>query len=253
MSGTPEKSVKPTIPSERVPDFTALANEFQSDADYVLYHDLSQRGDKALRRKLFMARPFVRAAREYRGAFKTACKRLKIKGDNIESMSIRFLFGTTLDKHLVNDWSCVVKYWLECEPHEQDVEAASTRKISDLKTAWRKFKQGGASDSPQSGAAAEKATTADESLLREFVTKTVTDVEPALVVEVSDQELDPAVDETDLIYLGRRFRDGRREFYLVELSEKGIREAARLVKSQLPTERAVLVPSDGGHCREAAQ
>jgi hypothetical protein len=124
MSDTPEKSVKPTIPSERVPDFPAMANEFRSDADFALYQDLTQRGDKALRRKLFMAaRTFVLTARKYRATFKAACKPLGIKGDNIEGMAIRFLFGPTLDKHAVHDWSCVVKYWRECEPDQQDVEA----------------------------------------------------------------------------------------------------------------------------------
>src|SRR5437763_15049582 len=86
---TSEKSVKPTIPSERVPDFPALANEFRSDADFELYEDLTKRGDKALRRKLFIAaRTFVSIAREYRSTFINACKPLGIKCDKIEGMAI---------------------------------------------------------------------------------------------------------------------------------------------------------------------
>jgi hypothetical protein len=48
-----EKSVKPTIEADRLPDFPALANEFRADKDFTVWRDLSHRGDKALRRKLF--------------------------------------------------------------------------------------------------------------------------------------------------------------------------------------------------------
>jgi hypothetical protein len=246
-----QKSVKPTIQSERVPDFPALANEFRSDADFALYEDLTQRGDKALRRRLFIAaRTFVRTAREFPAGFKTACKHLGIKGDNIEAMAIRFLFGLTLDKHAVHDWSCVVKYWREVEPDQQDVEAASERKLSELKTAWRKAKQGEASNAQEAHAAAETGVT-DEPPLWDFVADMLTDAEPALVIEAPEHA--EAAEQTVGVYLCRRFPDGQRELYRVGLSVKGIREAVRLVEPNLPTERAVLVPSDGGDWREAAQ
>jgi hypothetical protein len=123
---------------EQVPDFLALANEFRADKDSVAWQDLTRRGDKALRRKLFEAsRNFVPRGYQWRGPFKVGCKPLGIKGDNIEAMAIRFLFGPTLDKHAVHDWSCVIKYWHECEPEQHDVEAASTRTITQPKTVYR--------------------------------------------------------------------------------------------------------------------
>jgi hypothetical protein len=253
MTDTPEKSVKPTeptIPSERVPDFPAMANEFRSDADFALYQDLTQRGDKALRRKLFMARPFVRTAREYRGVFKNACKPLGIKGDNIESMSVRFLFGPTLDKHAVHDWSCVLNYWYECEPDQQDVEAAAERKLSDLKTAWRKFKQAKTNNAQRPHAEVEASASAEPPIW-DFVANALTDVEPSLVIEPPEPA--ETADQTVCVYLCRRFPDGQREFYRVGLSEKGIREIVRLVEPHLPTERAVLARTNGDDWREAAQ
>jgi hypothetical protein len=248
MTDIPEKSVKPTIEAERVPDFPALANEFRADEDFAVYQDLTQRGDKALRRKLFMARSFVRTAREHRGTFKAACKPLGIKGDNIEGMAIRFLFGPTLDKHAVHDWSCVLNYWYECEPDQQDVEAAAERKLSDLKTAWRKFKLAKTNNAEPPHAEAEASA---EPPLWEFVAQALTDVEPALVIEPPEQG--EAADQTVEVYLCRRFPAGQREFYRVGLSEKGIRETVRLVEPHLPTERAVPARSDGDDWREAAQ
>jgi hypothetical protein len=248
LAGPSVKPTEPIIPSERVPDFPALANEFRSDQDFALWQDLSQRSDKALRRKLFMAaRTFVLTARKHRATFKAACKPLGIKGDNIEGMAIRFLFGPTLDKHAVHDWSCVVKYWREREPDQQDVEAASQRKLSDLKTAWRKAKQG-----ETSAASSAEAKMSDAPPLWELVADVLTDVEPALVIEAP--KLDEPASQTIGVYLCRRFLDGQREFYRVGLSGKGIREIVRLVEPHLPTERAALVAtSDDGDLRDAAQ
>lgn len=235
-----------------MPDFPSLANEFRADADFVVWQDLSQRGDKALRRKLFMAaRTFVPTAREHRGTFKNACKPLGIKGDNIEGMAIRFLFGTTLDKHSVHDWSCVVNYWYECEPDQQDIKAATERKLADLKTAWRKFKQAKANNEDQPHAEAEASASAEPPLW-EFVADALTDVEPALVIAAPGAG--KAADQTVEVYLCRRFPDGQREFYRVGLSEKGLRQIVSTVETHLPTERAVLVrTADDSGLRDAAQ
>jgi hypothetical protein len=244
MSDTSEKAVKPTIEAERVPDFPLLANEFRADEDFAVYQDLTQRGDKALRRKLFMAGPFVRTAREYRSVFKNACKPLGIKGDNIEGMAIRFLFGPTLDKHAVHDWSCVVKYWRECEPDQQDVEAAAERKLSDLKTAWRVFKQAETNNAQPPHAGAEATASVEPPPLWDFVADALTDVEPALVIAAP--KTGKAADQTVAVYLCRCFRNGDQEFYRVGLSEKGLRQIVLLVEQHLPTERAVLVRTDEG-------
>jgi hypothetical protein len=249
-----EASVKPTIEGERVPDFPALANQFRADPDFVLWQDLSQRSDKALRRRLFLAaRTFVPIAREYRAAFKAACKPLGIKGDNIEAMAIRFLFGPTLDKHAVHDWSCAIKYWRECEPEQQDMEAASERTLTELKTAWRKAKPGETSDKQRLHAVAKETKVADDSSLWESVSDALTDFEPALIVQAPEGGQE-AIEETVSVYLCRQFRNGQREFYRVGLAAKGIREIVRLIEPHLPTERAVLVrTADDGDLRDAAE
>ena len=120
-------SFKTMIESERVPNFMALKETFRCDQDFAVWEDLSQRGDKALRRKLFlMGREFIPVARSYRTEFVKVCKSTHIRGTNIELMAVRFLFGPALATSLVHEWSYVGRYWSECSK-EQDIEKLPKR------------------------------------------------------------------------------------------------------------------------------
>ena len=245
-----EASVKPTIEAERVPDFPALAKEFRGDPDFALWHDLSQRGDKALRRKLFMAaRTFVPTARGHRASFKAACKPLHIKGDNIEGMAIRFLFGTTLDKHSVHDWSCVVKYWRECAPEQQDVEAAAERPLTELKTDYRKFKNGEPAKTPPP---TNEGDGEPESIWK-LVSDSLSGYEPNVVIY--SNTADATASAKILVYLVRQFAHGEEQQYAVPLSEKGIREVVGLIKAAVKntTTRCATWDDLPWHLAEAAE
>jgi len=222
--GRSVKPTEPTIPAERVPDFLGLAREFRTDQEFAVWHDLSQRGDKALRRKLFQARAFVNLAYEWRGPFKIACKPLGIKGDNIEAMAVRLLFGRKLDKHAVHDWSCVIRYWRECEPEQQDVEAAAERTLIELKLAYRAKKRLLEAGSPVATDVQERES------LAEFVSASLSDFEPDIVV---DHEIGQGAASSDRVYvhLTREYPNGTMHLYAVPLSAKGVRECVPLVQA----------------------
>jgi hypothetical protein len=230
-------SFKTTIESESVPDFLALAEAFRRDQDFAVWKDLTQRGDKALRRKLFlMGREFIPVARSYRTEFVKVCKLLHIRGTNIELMAVRFLFGTALEKSLVHDWSYVGRYWYECSK-EQDIEKAVEKRISDLITEYREILKARKAEATAAASVsgAGEGVSAVESEAKQvksenvwdFASMELTDFEPNFVI--APPELDEETDEKVVAYFSLRFRDGQQHFYEVPLSEKGIRELIGLV------------------------
>jgi hypothetical protein len=231
-------SFKTTIESEAVPNFLALAEAFRRDQDFAVCKDLTQRGDKALRRKLFrMAREFIPIAKSYRAEFVKVCKLLHIRGTNIELMAVRFLFGTALEKSLVHDWSYVGRYWYECSK-EQDIENAAEKRISDIITEYReilKARKAEATAATSVSGAGEGVSVESEArpVKREnvwdFASKALTDFEPNILIAAP--ELDEETDEKVTGYFSLRFRDGQQQFYEVPLSEKGFREFIGLVKA----------------------
>jgi hypothetical protein len=231
-------SFKTTIESEPVPNFLALAEAFRRDQDFAVWKDLTQRGDKALRRKLFlMGREFIPVARSYRTEFVKVCKLLHIRGTNIELMAVRFLFGTALEKSLVHDWSYVGRYWYECS-NEQDIEKAAEKRISDLITEYReilKVRKAEATaaasvSGPGEGASVEsEAQPVKPEDVWDFATKALTDFEPNIVI--ASPELDQETNEEVAAYFSLRFKGGQQHFYEVPLSEKGIREFVGLVRA----------------------
>jgi hypothetical protein len=231
-------SLKTTIESEPVPNFMTLREAFRRDQDFAVWKDLTQRGDKALRRKLFrMAREFIPIAKSYRAEFVKVCKLLHIRGTNIELMAVRFLFGTALEKSLVHAWSYVGRYWYECSK-EQDIEKAAEKKTSEIITEYReilKARKAEATAAASVSGAGEGVSVESEAQpvkpenVWDFVTKALTDFEPNIVI--APPELDEETNEKVAAYLSLRFRDGQQHFYEVPLSEKGIREFIGLVKA----------------------
>jgi len=210
-------SFKTTIESEPVPNFLALAEAFRRDQDFAVWKDLTQRGDKALRRKLFrMAREFIPIAKSYRAEFVKVCKPLHIHGTNIELMAVRFLFGTALEKSLVHAWSYVGRYWYECSK-EQDIEKAARKKISEIMTEYREIlkarKAGATAAASVSGegvSVESDAPPVKPENVWDFATKALTDFEPNIVI--APPELGEETDEKVAAYFSLRFRDGQQHF-----------------------------------------
>ncbi len=231
-------SFKTTIESEPVPNLLALKEAFRRDRDFAVWEDLNQRGDKALRRKLFlMGREFIPVARSYRTEFVKVCKSTYIRGTNIELMAVRFLFGPALATSLVHEWSYVGRYWYECSK-EQDIEKAAEKRISNIITEYREIlkarKAEATAAASVSGACEDLSVDSEAQRAKpenawDFATKMLTDFETNIII--APPELDQETNEKVAAYFSLRFKGGQQHFYEVPLSEKGIREFVGLAKA----------------------
>jgi hypothetical protein len=100
--------------------------QWQRRPDHPIIRDMTDRGDKALRRTLWeAAREWMPVVREHRADFVEFAKTRHIRGSNPETMLVRLLFGAAVVKQRVTDYVRAMRYWHD-HPDAPRAEAEAT-------------------------------------------------------------------------------------------------------------------------------